>query len=231
MASALVVLVSSAGRSAADDVMARSRAMYAALQSYADVGTVTYEFGVSGKDKHTFSTLFRRTPRRLLLDFRKQGGDRYVVWGDPDAFHTWWKATGQQSDHPNPNNVPALNGSGQNTYGVGLKVPTLIYAKAQLLSDFANFTDRTAEGAEVVVGRSCHRVVGTASDVYGATSKEVNVRKMTVWIDADSLLIRKVLEEWKSIPGQISRITTVYEPQANPTIEESRFRFLPPTLK
>jgi hypothetical protein len=208
--------------------MQRSRAMYTSLRSYADSGVVIYEYGASSKDRHTFTTSFNRTPRRFVLDFNKQGGDRYVVWGEPEAFHTWWKATGQQFDYPNPDNMPALNGSGRNTFSVGLKIPTLLYGKAQLLSDFANYTDLTVDGTEDISGHRCHRVLGTTRDVYAATSKEVNVRKMTVWIDADSLLIRKVVEQWKALPGQISRMTTTYEPQANPTIEESRLRFTPP---
>jgi outer membrane lipoprotein-sorting protein len=60
-------------------------------------------------------------------------------------------------------------------------------------------------------------------------SNEVNVRKMTTWIDAESLLIRKVVEQWKTLPGQISRMTTTFEPEANPALDESRFRFAPPT--
>src|SRR5262249_40925853 len=160
--------------------------------------------------------------------FTKQGGDRYVVWGDPDAFHTWWKTTGQQFDYPNPDNMPALNGSGRNTYSVGMKIPALLYGRARLLSDFANFTGLTDDGTEDVGGRRCHRVLGTTRDVSAATEKEVNVRKMTVWIDAESLLIRKIIEQWKALPGQISRMTTTYEPQANPALDENRFRFVAP---
>src|SRR5580765_5301277 len=81
-----------------DDVMQRSRAMYAALNSYADTGVIVFEYGASGKDQHTFATSFNRAPRGFRLEFNKQGGDRYVVWGDSDAFHTWWKTTGQQFD-------------------------------------------------------------------------------------------------------------------------------------
>ena len=212
---------------AADDVMQRSRAVYAALRSYADTGVVLNESGAA-KDRHAFTTSFTRAPRGFLLDFRKQGGDRYVVWGEPDAFHAWWKTTGEQYDYPNPDNLGALNGSGRNTYSTGTKIPTLLYAKAPLLSDFANFTDLVLDGTEDVAGRRCYRVLGTTRDVYAATQKEVNVRKMTVWIDADSLLIRKVAEQWKGLPGQISRVTTTYEPQANPTLDSKMFRFAPP---
>jgi outer membrane lipoprotein-sorting protein len=225
----LVIVSSTESRlSAADDIMQKARAMYVALRSYVDTGVVLYESG-SSKDRHTFTTLLNRSPRRFVLDFVKAGGDRYVVWGDPDAFHTWWKTTGQQFDYPNPDNTPALSQSGAHNYGVGNKIPTLLYGRAPLLSDFANFTDLEIEGTEDIGNRHCHRLSGTTRDVYAATGREVNVRKMTVWIDVESLLIRRVVEQWKTtLPGDIKRITTTYEPQANPTIDEKRLRFTPP---
>jgi len=218
------------GVAAAEDLFARSRAVYGSLQSYADSGIVLYESGPSIKDRHTFTTIFNRAPRRFVLDFHKLGIDRYVIWGDPDAFHTWWRTTGQRFDYPNPDNLPALNLS--DTKGVGHKIPSLLYGRAPLLSDFSNFTDLTIERTEDVGGRRCQRVAGTTREVYAATGKEINVRKMTVWIDVESLLIRKVVEEMKTtLPGDIWRLTTTYEPQANPTIDESRLRFTPPVPK
>jgi hypothetical protein len=47
-------------------------------------------------------------------------------------------------------------------------------------------------------------------------------------IDATSLLLRQVREEWKPLPGQVNRRTTTFQPVANPAIEESRFRFVAP---
>jgi outer membrane lipoprotein-sorting protein len=56
----------------------------------------------------------------------------------------------------------------------------------------------------------------------------VNVRKLTFWIDTESLLIRKVLEEWKALPGERNRTITTYEPQANPALDDAKFAFKPP---
>ena len=69
--------------------------------------------------------------------------------------------------------------------------------------------------------------MGTANDVYGAIGHETNIRQMIVWTVAVSLLIRKVVEECKPLPGQVSRTTTTLEPQANPKIDEDRFKFTP----
>jgi Predicted periplasmic protein (DUF2092) len=215
---------------AADDLWQRVRTTYGDLRSYADTGEIAIEYGVSSTDRHTFSTAFVRAPRHFLLDFRKQGGDRYVIWADADAFHTWWKTTGQQSDYANPNNAPAISQSGRNTASAALKIPTLLYSKATLGGDFVNFTDATSDGSDTVAGHRCYRLLGTTRDVYAATGKEVNVRKLTLWIDAESLLIRKVLEEAKPLPGQRNRIVTTYEPRANVAVAESTFRFVPPGI-
>src|SRR5262245_18596618 len=72
----------------AGEILQKARDIYAQLKSYSDAGVVLNQYGVSSEDKHSFSTLFIRTPRHVLLDFHKQGGDRYVIWADPDAFHT-----------------------------------------------------------------------------------------------------------------------------------------------
>jgi outer membrane lipoprotein-sorting protein len=229
--SVAVLSVAVARAQSADDILKKMRDTYAAMNSYADSGTVINEYGPSGRDRHSFTTYFNRSPRHFLLDFRKQGGDQYVVWADPDAFHTWWKTTGQQTDYPNPNNVPAISQSGQNTKQAALKIPTLLYSKAQMGGDFNNFADEELDGTEEIGGRRCYRLLGRASDTYAASGKEVNTRKMTVWIDAESYLVRQILEEWKAVGGSRTRLTTTYQPQANPSLEDNKFKFTPPEPK
>lgn len=225
------VFAQSVRAQSADEILKKMKDTFGAMKAYADSGTVVNEYGPSGRDRHTFITYFNRSPRHFVLDFRKQGGDRYVVWSDPDAFHTWWKATGQQTDYPNPNNAPAISQSGQNTKQAALKIPTLLYPNAQLGGDFNNFVDVEQDGTEQIEGRRCYRLLGRASDTYAASGKEVNNRKMTVWVDAESFLVRRILEEWKGPAGSPTRVTTTYQPQANPTLDENKFKFAPPEMK
>jgi len=224
---ATVFIAVSARAQSADSVLQKMRDTYGAMKSYSDTGHIVNEYGAT--DRHTFSTYFNRSPRRFLLDFRKQGGDQFVIWADQDAFHTWWKTTTQQTDYPNPNNAPAISMSGRNTTSAALKAPALLYSKVDLGGDFNNFADITLDGTENIAGHDCYRLVGRASDRYAATDKEVNVRKMTVWVDTSSSLLRQVREEWKAAGGGVNRITTTYQPQANPTIDDGKFRFIPPT--
>jgi len=44
-----------------------------------------------------------------MFDYRKpQRRPEIVIWGDPDAFHVWWKTTGQVTEYPNPKNTGAI---------------------------------------------------------------------------------------------------------------------------
>jgi hypothetical protein len=233
-ASVALVIASGAPRlTAADDLLQRTRALYSGMRSYVDAGLVLHEYGPShspNRDRHTFSTAFRRDPRGFFFDFTKQGGDRFVIWGDPNAFHTWWKTTGVVEDYPNPNNIGAFSLSGPQTSGSALMAPTLLYSKA-LQGVFTNFNDAALDGSEAVGGHTCQRYAGTTYDVYGATGRQVNSHQLTVWIDAESLLLRKVVEVWTPLPGQVNRTTTTFEPQANPTLDDARFRFTPPSSR
>src|SRR5579885_2908272 len=225
IAISMLTAVKPAQAQSADELVRKMRDAYGALNSYSDSAAIVREYGAT--DRHTFTTYFSRSPRHFLLDFYKQGGDRYVVWGDPDAFHTWWKTTGQATEYPNPKNSAAITLSGPPTQNAITKVPTLLYAKAKLGGDFSNFANAKLEGNEEIKGHSCYRIAGKASDSYSATGREVNVRRMTLWIDAELLLLRQVQEEWPPVGGTSTRVTTTYEPQANPTIDLAKFNFVP----
>lgn len=227
------LLVASAHAQNADDILKKMKDTYASMKSYADTGVVLDHPDADSSNpilragaRHTFSTYFNRLPRHFLLDFHKNEGNRFVVWGDTDAFHNWDKFTGARYDYPNPNNTGAMTGSVAIT-----KIPTLLYSKARLLSDFSYYDDIDIDGTETIEGHSCHRLVGRAHDEYAATGKQVNVRKMTVWIDTDSFLLRQISQEWKTPGGGFSRQTVTYEPQANPAIDEAKFKFTPPEPK
>jgi outer membrane lipoprotein-sorting protein len=228
-----VALCAAAAQAAetAETILQRSRAMYGDLSSYSDTGVVLQEYGPAGspgKGKHTFATYFKRAPRHFLFDFHKEGGDEFVIWGDPDAFHTWWKTTGAQGDYPNPNNLPAFNLSDFQTTGSATKIPVLLYPKAALVGSLSHFADAVMDGTEDIGGHPCYRLAGRTNDVYGQTGKEVGFRKMTIWIATDTLLIRQTREESKASPGQINRVTLTFDPKANPALEDGRFKFVPP---
>jgi outer membrane lipoprotein-sorting protein len=209
-------------------ILEHTRSLYGALNSYSDTGTVLKEYGQTSHDEFSFTTYFTRAPRHFLFDYHKPSGDRMVVWGDPDAFHVWWKATGQVSEYPNPKNTGALVLSDFPTDGAISKIPPLLYSKAGLPGAVAHFEPNRMTGMEDVGGTKCYRLVGTSGDSYGETGKQVNVRTVTVWIDSNSYLIRKVLEDAPAPPGNVNRTTTTFDPKANPKLNDDPFKFAPP---
>jgi outer membrane lipoprotein-sorting protein len=217
----------------AEDIWARSRAMYAALQSYADSGTVDVEYGSAidpSHDHHTFTTYFRK-PRYYYFDFYKNGNDdRLVVWSDMDAFHGWWKTTGLETTYPKGSGSTVFVSSVYPTTGSIVMISPLVFPGAGLVGTLTEFGDATDEGTEKVNGHACHKLVGVAKSTY-RSGYVTNVRKTTVWIDAESFLVRRVREEARaSVATHVSRTTTTFLPHANPMLGDSLFRFVaPPT--
>jgi outer membrane lipoprotein-sorting protein len=62
------------------------------------------------------------------------------------------------------------------------------------------------------------------------SGKETGVRPITLWIDAETYLIHKVLQDTpKGMPrGSISRRITTLKHQANPKLDPAQFRFTVP---
>jgi hypothetical protein len=209
-------------------ILDHAREVYQALNSYSDTGTVLYEYSPTAHDEHSFTTAFNRNPRHVRLDFHKGSGDRIVITADPDAFHVWWKATGQVTEYPNPNNTGAITLNEFPTNAVSTKIPSLLYGKAGLPGAFLHFVPARDAGLEGCGEKQCHRLEGETSDLYGGTGKQVNVRKLTVWIESDTYLIRKTMEEAPAPAGALNRTTTTFVPQPNPHLADEAFKFSPP---
>ena len=219
---------------ATEDLLARSRVLYGSLRSYADAGTVDVEFGPTGavvRERHTFNTYYR-APRHFYFDFTKHlNADRFVVWGNDEGFHTWWRATGVESAYPRGQGTTAFVTGALPTRNALLQIAPLLFSGAGLAGTLTEFVDSSAAGSEVVNGRQCHRLTGVARSVYPATGRVTNERNTTVWIDVETLLVRKIFEDTpRGTPGgSINRVTTTFEPLLNPSVEDARFTFVPPT--
>lgn len=215
----------------ADDLLARTRAAYKALRSYADTGTVLVESQSPGAalttERHTFATNYR-APRHFLFDFKgdpNAGGDRVVVWSDGTDFQSWWSSTQVHERYPKGQGATAFGTTSFPTKGAVIQIPSLLFADAELHSPLTDAKDLKTGGSETVAGRPCTKVTAIVQGHFGAA------RPTTFWIDTETLLVRKMLEDSPqgATAGTIERVTTTFQPQANPQLEESRFRFTPPT--
>ena len=216
----------------APDILTKSQAAYAALRSYADTGTVDTEYGQPGavvRERHTFRTLFH-APRHFLFDFVKEDkADRFVVWADDEAFHTWWQATAVADAYPKGQGGGAFVAGGQPTLNSLMVLSPWLFSQADLTGSLTEFGDASTAGTEAINGHSCQKLTGVGKSVYRQSGHVVNVRKMIVWIDVQTLLVRRVFEDTAEGTGTgLNRITTTFDPQANPAIEDARFAFTPP---
>src|SRR5260370_39611333 len=74
-----------------DDILKRSRAIYADLRSYADTGVMINEYGSASTDEFKFVTRFNRSLRRFFLQASHR---QHGIWGDPAALPTKTRGTG-----------------------------------------------------------------------------------------------------------------------------------------
>ncbi len=218
--------------SSAEDILERSRAKYGALKSYSDNGTVTTEYrgpGATGSslvEHHTFTTYYR-APRQFFFEFRKNPKDskeRYVIWcPDGEDFQDWWSATGNTSHHGRNPNVFAL--ASYPTKGSVLQIPPLLFPKAEMQGPISGLSKYHLAGTEDVNGRPCYKLVGELALAY-KTGAVTDAHPTMVWIEVETLLVRKVFDD-TSTTGSLNTTTTTFEPQANPDLDDSRFRFTP----
>jgi outer membrane lipoprotein-sorting protein len=227
----------------AEDVLKRTRALYPTLESYADSGIVTQE--TSGYiDRSSFRTYYAGTQRNFLFDYRqmptvyKSGvlvpmSGHMVLWMLHGQLQSWDSVSGSHQEFPEGGNqVSAFVQATAATSGVAVLVPSLIYVQANLVTTIQELGDVTSAGLENLRGRRCYKLMGIARSVY-PSGQVTNVRPVTVWIDAETFLIRQVFTDTpKGYPsGQIYRLTVAYEPRLNPSLPDSLFTFAVPSAQ
>ena len=238
--------VESARGRAAEDLLAKSMAVYDGLTSYADSGTAMRESAETFEVSH-FRTFLRRPPlsfyfewgRRVDISRKRQDdslsmpGKQQVFWlvnGDLQTYHrdggsaehkTYSRASGSQA--------AALAMGKSTTMDAITLIPSLLFRKANLLGPLQEIVDISLAGTEPVGGHPCHKLVGIAQSVY-PSGAITNVRPITVWIDTQTLLIRKVFTDTPKnydLNG-IARYTWTLDPVPNPKLDDSKFQFTIP---
>jgi hypothetical protein len=225
------------------DVLANSIKYYSTLTSYADTGTVRRE-SAGTVDDARFTTYFRRGTRDLFFDFQSltsvtkgtkfsidMSSYRNVIWMFKGEMQTYDRRT-DAHEAINPDGggqVRALQNANYASQGVSILVPSLLYSQARLPSTILQIEEAAVAGTEDIDGRRCHKVTGVAAQFY-PSGQRTNVRAVTVWIDSETQLIRRVFEDTpKNYPaGGMLRLTITFQPQANPAIDDAKFQFKVP---
>jgi hypothetical protein len=236
------ILLAVAGVVRADDgmeLLKRSMALYATLPAYTDSGTAVRE-GPGLVDRWKFRTDFRR-PLDFRFDFQGVTSQSAGLTVDSSTQHiVLWMINGelqsfnqQLRSHntvPRTGNQPAeLVNASARTVGTSLLIPSLLFAKAELPGSIRQIREARTAGFESVDGHRCHKIVGKAWQFYPSGQK-TNVRPVTVWLDAESLLVRKVFEDTPEgyATNSYLRLTIALDPQANPQLQDANFEFTVP---
>jgi hypothetical protein len=237
----LLMATTTAARAADNgmDLLNQSIARYAALASYADTGTVVRDQGGLA-DRWKFKTHFQR-PLNFRFEFQgvsSRSGE--LVTDTSDNHIVLWMIQGELQGYnrrmrmhtviPRTGNQPAeLLGASVATAGTSVLIPSLLYSKSNLPGTLQQIREAVNAGYETVGGHRCHKIVGKAAQFY-PSGKMTNVRPVTVWIDAETLLVRKVLEDTPEghPAGFFNRLTVTIDPVMNPTLAEDSFRFTIP---
>jgi hypothetical protein len=225
------------------DVLKNTIKFYSTLTSYSDTGTVRTETAGTDDDAR-FSTHFRRATRDLYFDYQSLksitrstkfaidlSSYRHVIWMFKGEMQTYDFRT-DSHEVVNPDNggqVRALQNANYGSRGVSILVPSLIYSQSRLPSAVLQIEEAQLAGTEDLDGHRCHKIIGVAAAYY-PSGQRTNVRAVTLWIDAQTQLIRRVFEDTpKGYPaGGVMRLTITFQPQANPTIDDAKFQFKVP---
>lgn len=216
----------------AEQILERMHAAYANLSAYSDTGTVTTEdknVGAPGTiEHHSFVTRFK-APKQFYFAFTKdpKGYDeRFVIWCGGEAMSTWWSASQATDTYP--------QGTGGNAFAVGelptagslLLVPPLLFAAFDLQGPLALAKEATLSGTESLGGHKTYVLTTElATNHWGG-----NTRTTKIWVDADTFLVRKVMEDTPTGlgAGVIERVTVTFEPTTTATFAADAFSFKPP---
>ena len=217
------------------DLLEQSRSKYAALKTYSDTGTVKTELVLAGNndpatvETHTFTT-FYRAPRQYFFEFKKDpnvGDENFVIWADNADFNTWWSATKVHETYPKGQGTEAFALAAFPTKNADMQLAPLLFAQAGMHGPLTDLKILRSDQDEQVNGHRCHKIVGEVGLAYG-TGTVTNIRPTTIWIDAESMLVRKVFEDTPKGDAGIDRVTTTFNPQADVQIDDAHFRFSPP---
>lgn len=205
----------------AADIMERMASAYASCRSYVDEGevrTVFHEQGGRRTRVKPFSTAFVR-PSDFRFEYKERRGEEdwnsYIVWRGADSVKTWW------SVKPGVNSptdlFSALGGAAGVSSGSAVTVPALLMPDLARGNRIKSLSGPKLLGEEEVDGRRAHKVEGLDS--------RNNV--VTIWVDAESMLLLKVYEKVKAEKYE-AETTTTYKPQVNVEVAREKLAFNPP---
>ena len=220
-----------------NNVLSRMKATYIALNSYSDTGTVVDDRG-GFAERSQFRTFYTKNPRNLFIEFTpieslyKNGfripyNKRLVFWMQNGELQKW-DESGNHETFPSDGGgqVNALNSASYGSAGITILFPSLVYTKANLATPIQAMEEPAAAGYDTIDKRRTYKVMGVERWKY-PNGRVTGIRPITIWIDAETYLIRKIFEDnlKGSAKGVVDTRTITLVPQANPKLDSNTFNF------
>jgi outer membrane lipoprotein-sorting protein len=196
-------------------------ATYSAATSYSDHGTVVTR--VEGNPPRggtlSFETAFIRGGR-FRFEFGERD-DQYVLWSDGEHAYSYWPAAariGQQvtTDY-GPHLERVIAGATGVSSGTAHTIPTMLMPQLGEAAYMLSLLNLRVDGTEEIDGHHCVRIIGN----------EPRGDVMTLWIDRDLHLLRRIASGYRFKTFEAHYVTT-YEPSLNTPIDTRRLE--PPDL-
>lgn len=215
----------------AAEALAETRRAYAAVKSFTDQGTVQRTIvkgtGERAPAPRRFTLAFAR-PDRWRFEYAppEQGAapgagggaasasarEHHAVWQDDSGSARLWR-TAQPMGQPRSTLAAALAEGGGLSQGVlPLYARLLLPDQVSTPSLLERLNDAKSEREETVQGHRCTVVTGQSAR-----------GPVTLWLCSTTRLIRQM-----EIRSDVAVTTFTFNPQINPTLGPSAFRFQPP---
>ena len=218
-----------AQEAAAPDALTPVRERYAALETYADTGTVLLEQAWDAtkiRESGKFTTVYR-APRNFFFEYAEDpdtGTDRFVIWCDGGDFQSWWATTSQHEIYDGGRGANAFFAAEYPTLSTAMAIPGLIFARADIGGSVAGLADIRDAGQQEFDGRQCSRIEADTI-VAGSVSRP---HPTALLIDRDTLLLQQIVEDTPPDFVGLNRRTTTFNPTADVEVDDGRFGFAVP---
>jgi len=208
----------------AGEILARMAVVYAECDSYQDEGVVWNEFSgfIGHESSRPFATTFVRGGG-FRFEYRTEGrrslvrlfdeDDRTVIWGTERRARSWSSAHG--GDEASLGHQ--LGGEAGVSGGASAMIPRLLSPGILQGRRITELAEPTLVAIEALDGRNCFRVEAGRSSF-----------RETMWIDAETFLLRRMQDTTELSGGTTCVSTTAYSPRVNVEIDPAVFAFEPP---
>jgi hypothetical protein len=111
------------------------------------------------------------------------------------------------------------------TRGATQIIAPLLFPKAGMQGPLTAISEARLQGDESIDAHTCFKISGQEKSGFGG-----GTRPITVWVDRETLLVRRIFEDTPSSSGGgvISRLTTTLQPVVNPSLSADKFAFAAP---